>query len=202
MNFITLFLLILLFWLGAESIYHPQMIKQYNMYFNVLFSFIYSFGFFWLFIDIWKNSKIATCLPTEKSSTNEEYNIILSRLKYKMFKLLGILDLMLFLCINLINIILQYLVQIEILYGINIYLPGTGIESSEPLNFPFTIIIILLFFPFFSIISLIIIYRDVTTFHTPEFSNFLNTLSIENRIRMIENLKKLNKKIWDFSELE
>ena len=58
LNFSALVQLVLLFWIGAESLYHPQLIDLYSNFFLIFYCFIYTFGFFWIFIDIWKYSKI------------------------------------------------------------------------------------------------------------------------------------------------
>jgi hypothetical protein len=202
LNFISLFQLILLFWLGAESIYHPQLIKVYDLYFNCLFGLIYSFGFYWIFNDIWKNSKIAVNLSSENLSIEETRNNILTSLKYRKFTLLTLGNFFLFLVLNLVNIILQYLIKIDLINGIEVYLPGTGIENSQPLIFPFTIFIILIIFPLCSIFSLIIVYKDVTTFNKLELTNFLNALPEENRLHVIDNLKKINEKSRALLEIE
>jgi len=65
--FTALLQLILLFWIGGESYYHPQLIQTYDIFFNILFNFIYTFGFYWILIDIWKYAKI-----TIKISSNIE----------------------------------------------------------------------------------------------------------------------------------
>ncbi|MHA2183040.1 MAG: hypothetical protein ACXAAH_16605, partial [Promethearchaeota archaeon] len=47
--FSALFQLILLFWLGAESLYNPHVVEGFFLYFNLLFFFLFSFGFLWIF---------------------------------------------------------------------------------------------------------------------------------------------------------
>ncbi|MFW9951110.1 MAG: hypothetical protein ACFFKA_13410 [Candidatus Thorarchaeota archaeon] len=202
LNFISIFQLILLFWIGAESIYHPQLIKEYDFYFISLFSFIYSFGFYWLFIDLWSNSKIAVKLSTESSILQEPKEIILSNLRYRKFRFISLLNLSLFLCLNIINIIFQLLIELKLLSGFEIYLPGTGVENSNPPIFSFLVIIILIIFPLFCSFSLILIYRDITAFNNLELTNFLNKIPLEIRLQIIANLKKIHKKVRNFLERE
>lgn len=202
LNFISLFQLILVFWLGAESIYHPQLINEYNFYFNCLFAFIYAFGFYWMFIDIWKNCNIVVNVSSEDHSTEETNNIILSSLKYRKFKFLTLSNFLLFLILNLMNITLQFLIEVNFMYGIEVYLPGTGIEGSKPLIFAFTIFIILVIFPLISIISLIAAYKDIIRLNKFELIPILKALPEENRLRVINNLKKINTKSQALYDIE
>jgi len=200
--FISILELILLFWIGAESIYHPQLIKEYNFYFSILFGFIYSFGFFWLFIDLWENSKIAVNLSTESSDKQQNMNIILSKLKAKKFRLISLSNFTIFLVCNIVNIIFQFLLEPYSSFGIEIDLPGTGIESSGPLYFSFMIFVILITFPLLCILSLLLVYKDIMTFNKLELKEFLNTIPSEARQHIIENLKNLTKKNQDLLEIE
>ena len=57
LQFCTLAQLILLFWIGAESFYRPQLMDDYYFYFISVFVFLYTFGFFWMFLDMWKHGR-------------------------------------------------------------------------------------------------------------------------------------------------
>ena len=200
--FVSILELIFLFWIGAESIYHPQLIEEYDIYFSILFGFIYSFGFFWLFIDLWENSKIAVKLSTESSNKQQDMEIVLSKLKIRKFRLISLSNLTLFLLCNIVNIIFQFLGETYGSLGIEVYLPGTGIESSEPLYITFILFIILIAFPLLSIFSLLVVYKDVKTLNKADLMDFLNRIPLEARQNIIDNLKNLTKKNQDLLELE
>ncbi|MFX0011680.1 MAG: hypothetical protein ACFE9R_15310 [Candidatus Hermodarchaeota archaeon] len=199
--FISLVELILLFWIGAESIYHPQLIKEYDFYFSILFGFIYSFGFFWLFIDLWENSKIAVKLSTESSNMQQSIDIILSKLNMKKFRLISLSNFALFLLCNVVNIIFQFLLTTYGSLGIEVHLPGTGIENSEPLYISFMFFIILIAFPLVCVLSLLLVYKDVKTFNKVDLMEFLNSIPLETRQNIIDNLKNLTKKNQDLLEI-
>ena len=85
--FSTLFQLILLFWIGAESLYNPHLVEGYFIYFNILFGFFFTFGFFWIFTDLWKYSRIEIIESQNKSEgPNNTEKAVLSYLKLKKFK--------------------------------------------------------------------------------------------------------------------
>ena len=199
--FISILELILLFWIGAESIYHPQLIKEYDFYFSILFGFIYSFGFFWLFIDLWENSKIAVKLPAESSNMQQSMDIVLSKLNMKKFRLISLLNFALFLLCNVVNIIFQFLLETSGSLGIEVYLPGTGIESSEPLHISFMFFVIMITFPLVCVLSLLLVYKEVMTFNKLDLVEFLNRIPLEDRQPIIDNLKSLTKKNQDLLEI-
>ena len=92
LNFCALLQLLLLFWFGAESLYHPQLIGNYFIYFISIFIFLYTFGFNWIFFDLWEYSKIEI-LTEENSKGNlqngvrnfENYSQIFLQLKFRSY---------------------------------------------------------------------------------------------------------------------
>ena len=124
--FSSILLLIILFWIGAESIYHPQLIDDYGLYFNVLYIFIYSFGFYWMFIDIWKNANIRISKKEKRENSIKE---ILSSLGREKAIQLAMLNLFIFIIINGINIIIAVLINFSLFPIISYDLPGTGIDG-------------------------------------------------------------------------
>ena len=61
--FSSLFQLILIFWLGAESLYNSHEVEGYYPYFIGIFIFSYTFGFYWIFIDIY-------CCPVNRGRSH------------------------------------------------------------------------------------------------------------------------------------
>lgn len=203
LNFSALMQLILVFWIGAESLYHPQLIDQYNNYFIALYSFIFTFGFYWIMIDLWKYSKIALTLSEEENIlVSQKIEIIISFLKIKKFRLISLINLIVFLCLNLLTLFFIFLDLYNIIPGFPYSLPGTGIEGSEPIIIPHFFLVILIISPLLTIIFLILIYRDINNFNVGELNQKLNSFPKDIQSLIIENLKKMNKKFNDELKME
>ncbi|GAH35574.1 unnamed protein product, partial [marine sediment metagenome] len=166
--FSALFQLILLFWIGAESLYNPHIVDQYFPYFNGLFIFLYTFGFFWIFIDLWKYSKVEIILSRITKENPKTYDSIVSFLKIKNFRLIALINLFVFITLNILNSILIITSNQDPLFRIQLNLPGTGSGGSDPMTTSSLIYFILLISPFFAVISLILTYRDVNNFSKEE----------------------------------
>jgi len=209
-SFISFFLLTLLFWIGAESIYHPQLIDMYFHYFKILFILIYTFGFFWIFTDAWKNYKIIINAYTISKSENEEQSIskkdlqklVNSSLSIKTFKKVSIINTCIFILVNLINIAIEFLLKSNIIVGISYYLPGTGIEGSNPVILSIFIFFSMIISPACSIISIKLLYRDILNFNEEEFKLCLNQLPSDLKENILSQLEKLGKKFGRISKEE
>lgn len=188
LRFTSIFQLILLFWIGAESLYHPQFISIYGNYFIIIFCLLYSFGFYWLMIDTWKYSKIT--ITAKSNSNSEEIKKFISFLKFDKFRLIALVNLGYFCIINIINILLVLFFST----GLEFQLPGTGIENSEPLTLPFTILVLMVASPAILVFSLNLIYRDVNQINFEDFPNLLKDFSEEMQLEIINYLHKLNNK--------
>jgi len=199
--FTAILQLILLFWIGAESYYHPQLIQSYDLFFNIIFNFLYTFGFYWILTDVWNYSKIRIRLKNNDLSTQAQNNTLLksdldkviSHLKLKSFKIVNIVNLSTFIFLNILNI--SFVLFIDNTFSrFSYYLPGTGIEGSLPLNIFITSFLIVIISPLVASFLLIIIYKDLNNKNHADFENFLKKLPEENRKNIIENLTKINKK--------
>ena len=194
--------LILLFWLGAESIYRPQMISFYSLLFISLYIFTYSFGYYWIFIDLWKYAKISIIFNQNDlhgnniniKSIKKEYHQVINDLKLKNFKKISIGSLIVFLSLNLINFsfILMQLGGTTI--GISYILPGTGIESSGPITIPLFIFVVIIVSPFSAFIFLMFSYKDINNINTKTMSKIIAPLPENVQLIINKNLKFLNKK--------
>lgn len=200
-NFCALLLLILLFWYGAESIYHPQLVDNYFPYFVLFFTFIYTFGYFWIFIDLWKFSGVKVKFKKtdnkidEKINAYYDTNILISYLSLQKYKIIAILSLIIFLIMNIYNLFSTILHLIPNFFKFQIYLPGTGIEGSLPIIMNFFTYIILILPPLFTIISLYYIYRKITLFSREKLDHSLSNLPNELQEEIIQNLTSINEKI-------
>jgi hypothetical protein len=197
--FLSLIQLILLIWIGGESLYHPQLIDNFSFYFILAFSLIYSLGYFWIFIGIWNYCKLVIDLS---SLDQKEYKLekrTISELNFHKVQLISYLNLVFFIVLNLLNILFIILALTGLDLGFPYNLPGTGIEGSQPLYLPFTIFIILLVFPIMTVIFLWLIYLDVTSFSEINFKTKISNLPNEIQNQIIENLKTINTKLFEKS---
>ena len=194
--------LILVFWLGAESLYHPQLIDNYYFFFNLIFSFSYTFGFYWIFIDLWKNSNISILIEEadmmsidgDFKSIKKNVKGILSSLKLGKFKQISLGSLIIFLILNLVNLIFALLIFLGSNLGISYVLPGTGIESSGPVILPCTIFVIIIISPLSAIIFLILSYKDINDLKIEKVNEILASLPENIRVSIEKNLLLLSKK--------
>jgi len=195
--FTTVLQLILLFWIGGESYYHPQLIQTYGVFFNIIFNFIYTFGFYWVLIDIWKYSKI-----TIETKSNIEINseILVNKLDLKNFKLIYLINLGTFVLLNILNLVIVTLTEINGFLGIMYILPGTGIESSLPLKISLSSLLIVVISPLVAILLFYLIYKNISSINPSELIEKLQLLPESKQNNIIETLKNINHKYYrDFS---
>ena len=201
--FTAILQLILLFWIGAESYYHPQLIQSYDLFFNIIFNFLYTFGFYWILIDVWNYSKIGIKLKNNKNklSTQAQNNTlfksdldkVISHLNLKSFKIVSIVNLSTFIFLNVLNLSFTLFID-NTISRFSYYLPGTGIEGSLPLSISVISFLIVIISPLEASFLLIFIYKDLNNINYADFENLLKKLPEENRKDIIENLTKINKK--------
>jgi hypothetical protein len=198
-----------LFWFGAESIYHPQLVDDYYIFFISIFMFIYTFSFYYIFIDIWKYSKIeliANEINDNKSQNNLEtvknYDKVISFLKMKSFKMISIINFLVFITLNLLNLIFTFLIISEVLPGIKYNLPGTGTEGSEPIAISHFTYFLTIIPPTMATLFLIQIYRDINNIDYDQLNKFLATLPKPVQENILGNISLLNKEIRNKLRME
>ncbi len=206
LNFSAFIQLILLFWFGAESLYHPQLIDNYYIYFISIFIFFYTFGFYSVFIDLWKYSKIEIKIENfdTKNSREDHDNLdnVISFLKVKSFKIISIINLLVFIFLNAMNILFAFLTFDKIMPGFEYTLPGTGFENSEPITLSFIIYAIISTPPLISIAFLFINYKDINNFSSEKLNKILSSLPKGTQNKIIENLILLNENFKNKLRLE
>ncbi|MFX1494777.1 MAG: hypothetical protein ACFFBZ_10885 [Promethearchaeota archaeon] len=195
--FCALLQLILLFWIGAESLYHPQLIDNYAIYFNVLYFFVYSFGFYWIMIDIWKYSRFGIILKNidpeyERSKSEGKIDRLINFLNFKKFKRISIVNLIIFLVTNVLNILFALAIHYNAISGIAFLLPGTGIESSKPIEITLVSLSIIVIFPVLTTLFLVLIYRDINNFSLENLNAAIEDLPDNVKQQILENIKNLN----------
>ena len=202
----SLLQLILLFWYGAESFYHPQLIDNYYTYFMVIFAFLYSFGFYWIFLDLWRYSRIELIFQNinldEIQRFSGNFDNILSFLKVKNFKIISFVNFIVFISLNALNLLFALLIFYDVMPGIEYNLPGTIVENSEPIILSVLIYFILTISPSVSIFFLILIYKNILDIDKNKFNAVLQTIPKESQNKVIENLIALNKKLKGKLSLE
>lgn len=191
--FTTVLQLILLFWIGGESYYHPQLIQTYDFFFNIIFNFIYTFGFYWILIDIWKYSKITI---ETKSSIEGNSEILVNKLDLKNFKLIYLVNLATFILLNILNLVIVTLIEINNFPGITYTLPGTGIESSLPLKISLYSLLIVVVSPLIAILLFYLIYKKISNINPSELIEELQLLPESEQNKLIETLKNINNKYF------
>jgi hypothetical protein len=193
LSFSTFIQLILILWLGAESLYNSHIVQTYFFYFNLIFMFCYSFGFYWIFLDLWKYLKIEV-LGNEKTKKNSS---IVSILKLKHFKLISLMNVIIFLSLNLINLVFIFFITQIPSIGLQLNLPGPNPFLASPVLYASLIIS-----PTFAAISLLISYRQINTFSRDHLNTVLKSLPDNVQKNIMENLKALNNKIKDQLKIE
>ena len=203
LNFSAFIQLILLFWFGAESLYHPQLIDNYYIYFISIFIFFYTFGFYSVFIDLWKYSKIEIKIENKNSrEDHDNLDNVISFLKVKSFKIISIINLLVFILLNAMNILFAFLTFDKIMPGFEYTLPGTGFENSEPITLSFIIYAIVTIPPLISIAFLFINYKDINNFSSEKLNKILSSLPEGTQNKIIENLILLNENFKNKLRLE
>jgi hypothetical protein len=202
--FCTLFQLILLFWLGGESLYNPHLINSYLLYFLIIFVFFYTFGFFWIFIDLWKYAKIEIIInkiedTTLKNMNKESFysiNKIISSLKLKQLKITSYTSFIVFLVMNILNVILLFL-NYSNYFSLQIYLPGLQILTSS-----YFLFVILIISPTLAIILFYLNYRTINDINVEKLKSINEKLPKNLQIKIIESLKAINNKIKEQLKIE
>lgn len=185
--------LIILFWIGGESYYHPQLIQTYDFYFNIIFNFVYTFGFYWILIDSWKYSKIT--IETKKTIERNS-GISVNRLTFSDFKLIYLLNLSIFILLNLLNLGTVILMEFNDFLGISYLLPGTGVESSLPLRISAISLIIIFTSPMFTILLFYLMYKRISSINPSELMDKLQSLPERDQNKINETLKNINQKYF------
>ncbi|TFG06725.1 MAG: hypothetical protein EU539_06850 [Promethearchaeota archaeon] len=207
--FCTLIQSILLFWFGAESLYHPQLIDDFYMLFIFIYLFFYTFSFYYIFIDVWKYCRIELRLNDSETSISNNYQIdqknfdnVISFLKMKSFKITSIINLLVFVTLNTLNIIFTILIINNMTLGIKINLPGTGFEGSEPIYVSFFMYFAMIIPPIMAIIFLKKIYNDINDYDTEKLNYLLKSLPKSSQNNILRTISMLNNKLKNKVRME
>jgi len=202
--------LILVFWLGAESLLNSHMVHDYYFYFIVFLTFIYSFGFFWIFIDMWNYTKIEIITTSQDESIiqqyeiefSEELNNIIAFLDLKYFKQISIINILVLLIVNLINVISMVLVGINPALGFQLNLPGSGDITLNPLIISYVFFSFLIISPLLTITLLVLNNTQISNFNLEKFNEIITPLPRNLQIKIVESLKATNTKMKEKLRVE
>jgi len=208
--FSALIQLLLIFWIGNESLYHPHLITEYIPYFTILFVFSYTFGFFWIFLDFWKYSKIEIITRSNDPKSFQDFekefsrdlSKVISFLKMKEFMIISIVNFSVLVVLNLVNLISTILIQNDFHLRLELNLPGTRSQGSIPIPLPLSFYGFLIIPPMLTIIFLIFNYKFINNFNIENLREILESLPKTIQIKVFENLKTLNKKIEEHLKIE
>lgn len=195
--FSSLFQSILIFWLGAESLYNPLLVEGYYSYFSGILIFSYTFGFFWIFIDLWKYARLEILTEPIEGGTPQYYDSqfssdlknVISFLKLKNFRIVSFATFLVFIILNILNVITLLFINYDSI-GIQLYLPGLQWMALSYMFYGFLIIS-----PTLTTILLILNYKAINNFSREKLNKIIEPLPRNMQIKIIENLKALNIKI-------
>jgi len=202
--------LVLVFWLGSESLYNSHLVDRYYLYFIGIYIFIYSFGFFWIFTDIWKYSKIeiiTSKLDDYVIKQNEiefaaDLNNVVAFLNLKYFRSISIINLLVFIILNILNILSFVLIDSDSISGFQLSLPGSNNVGSKPLIVPFLFYGFLLISPLLTITLLVLNNTQISKFNLEKFNEIITPLPRNLQIKIVESLEALNTKMKEKLRVE
>ncbi|MFX0006055.1 MAG: hypothetical protein ACFFA7_02110 [Promethearchaeota archaeon] len=186
----TLFQLILIFWIGGESLYDSHIVQNYYSFFLGFLVFLYTFSFFWIFTDSWKYTKIEILDELSKANSislsSEDDKKILSYLSLQNIKFVAYITFLIFISINILNILMLFITNYSNI-GMQVILPGSQILTISYLFFGFLFIS-----PIIAVFILIKNYKIINKIDKKKLENILESLPRNVQIKITENLKALN----------
>ena len=202
--------LTLIFWFGAESLYNPHLVEGYLAYFLGFFIFFYTFGFFLIFIDLWKYSKIeiiTTKLDDSMTKQNEiefaaDLNNVVAFLNLKYYKLISFINIFTFLILNSTNVISLFLIENIPVLGFQLSLPGSGNVELGSISVSYIFYGILVIPPFLSVAIFFLNYKKINLFNFEKLNEILEPLPKNLQIKIVESLKSLNRKMKEKLSME
>ncbi|MFW9826617.1 MAG: hypothetical protein ACFFEY_03245 [Candidatus Thorarchaeota archaeon] len=202
--FCTLFQLILLLWIGGESLYNPHLSNRYFPFFSIIFVFFFTFGFFWIFIDLWKYTKIEILIDTiedkiqkyKSQDFTENVKKIITSLKLERLRMTPFLVFAAFIIMNIINVILILLNNSND-FVLEINLPGFQNQSISYIFF-----VILIISPALSAILLYLNYKAINNINIENLNSIIESLPRNHQVKILESLKAINNKINEQLKIE
>jgi len=188
------FQLILIFWLGAESLYNPHLVNNYYSFFISILTFSFTFTFFWIFIDLWKFARFEILIKGIESRSDSQISTdsknVISFLKLNSYKIISVINFLVFIILNILNLISIFLINSNPTLGMQLSLPG-----AQLINFSYLLYMVLFISPIITILVHIFNYKVINNFNEEKLQKVIEPLPRNIQIKIIENLKSLNNKI-------
>ena len=202
--------LILIFWLGAESLYNPHLVDRYFVYFVGFFIFSYTFGFFWILLDTWKYSKLEiitypienSIIQKKEAELSHNLSNVVSFLKMKYFRYISVFNVSILIILNLSNVISFALININTALGFQLTLPGSDNVGANSMIVSYFIYGLFIISPIFTTIVLVLNYKQINRINLEKFKKIIQPLPSNLQVKIIESLKALNSKMKEQLSIE
>jgi len=191
----------LIFIMGLDSLLHPQLIDNFFLFFLIPLFFSYELGFFLLLLRVMNNSKIKIDLENINSqlendlNNNDEKNLMegmLSFLSVKSFKKYSLYNLALFFLSLIFTMAFSFLTFFDLTPGIPFYLPGTGIEGSNPVNISWMLYVGIFTPPIYTIWFLFQIFKKIVNFSNESLNNIKKNIIDDSKKSVLLKILNLN----------
>ncbi len=202
--------LTLIFWLGSESLYNPHLVSGYLAYFIGFFIFFYTFGFFWIFIDLWKYSKIEIITSKFDEHAIEQNKIefaadldnVITFLNLKYYKLISFVNIVTFIILNCANLISLALVGNIPVLGLQLSLPGSGNVGLGSINVSYIFYMVLVIPPLLTTTIFFLNYKKIGQFNFEKLNEILKPLPKNLQIKIVESLKLIDSNLKEKLRME
>jgi len=179
-------------------------------YFAGFFIFSYTFGFFWIFIDLWKYSKIEiitsrfddNIIKQNKIEFAADLNNVVTFLNLKYYKLISFVNILTFIILNLANMISLVLIGNIPVLGFQLSLPGSGNADLGSLNISYIFYMILVIPPLLTIIIFFLNYKKMGQFNFEKLNTILKPLPKNLQTKIVESLKLIDSKFKEKLNME
>ncbi len=200
-SYVTIITIIFTYWISLDSFVFPQLILNHSFFFVIIFMFVFSFPFYWIFAEIWKHYNFNDIfegieidyIPQDNHKTViGQLDLLLSILKLNKIRKIYLINSLLYVVINIINVLLSIFTFINIVPGITIILAGTGFESSPPISLPYSSIIAAIVIPLAAITSLVNLKKKVREVSKQKITECINEIPKEIQTKLVDNINRLS----------
>lgn len=201
-NILTIFSylqMLLIFLAGLDSLFHPQLVDNLFLFFLIPLVFLYGFEFFLLLIKVLNNAIIEIDLKNFKNQIIQNYRNktnkdVISFIEVKRFKKYSLYNLFLFIIILIFTLGMSFLAFFSQILALPFYLPGTGIEGSQPVNISYGLYLGVIIPPIYTIWFLYQIYKNIIDFFYDSAEKVINNITDDSKKAVLLNFLNFNKK--------
>jgi hypothetical protein len=186
------------------------LVEDYLAYFIGFFIFFYTFGFFLIFLDLWKYSKIeiiTTKLDDSITKRSEiefaaDLNNVVAFLNLKYYKLISFINILTFIILNSTNVISLVLIENIPVLGFQLSLPGSGNANLGSISVSYIFYGILVIPPLITTTIFFLNYKKIGQFDFEKLNEILKPLPKNLQMKILESLKSLNSKLREKLRIE